>query len=330
MGFSYASLLPVIIICLIFVALIIYKVYSNIYKKKINKKLEANESMAHVSMLPSESIGKVLVIIGLSIFTFSTISMLSDISSELHNNQNNINNTIINLQYEITDLKNQLKEQNSVFSEFDYEYGKVDTTNHTVDITFRCIPKTTGADTSVSITMGNENINLKKTADGRYTGTKAFPLFEPNCGNIFASITTNGITTTHVVSENEHIPLYQNFMPQLHGTMLIDNEKQKNNKYNITGTYLNDAKGDINNVKLIFCVNGKEIERIDISEYSTSIDKTFDSGKNDQFDIYAEGTDEYGYTHKQLILSIYDDEEPDYKLGNYTVSDKNGNILYEE
>ncbi|MBR6646383.1 MAG: hypothetical protein IKL09_02570 [Clostridia bacterium] len=94
MGFSYASLLPVIIICLIFVALIIYKVYSNIYRKKINKKLEANESMAHVSMLPSESIGKVLVIIGLSIFTFSTISMLSDISSELHNNQNNINNTI--------------------------------------------------------------------------------------------------------------------------------------------------------------------------------------------------------------------------------------------
>lgn len=328
MGFSYASLLPVIVICLILVALIIYKVYSNIYKKTINKKLEENESMAHVSMLPSESIGKVLVIIGLSIFAFSILSMLSDISSELHNNQNNINHTINNLQYEITDLKNQLKEQNSVFSEFDYEYGKVDTTNHTVDITFRCIPKTTGADTSVSFIIRNESINLEKSADGRYTGTMKLSVFDPNYEDILVSITTNGITTSHIVSDMLYYPLYQSFMPQLHGTMLIDNEKQKNNKYNITGTYLNNAKGDINNVKLIFCVNGKEVERIDISEYSTSIDKTFNSGKNDQFDIYAEGTDEYGYTHKQLVLSIYDDEEPDYKLGNYTIYDQNGNIVH--
>ena len=61
------------IICLIVVAVIIFAVYSSIYKKKINKKLEQNESTAHVSMMPTESIGKIILIVGGVLFAISVM-----------------------------------------------------------------------------------------------------------------------------------------------------------------------------------------------------------------------------------------------------------------
>ena len=164
------SIIIFYIIFLIVVAVIIFAVYSSIYKKKINKKLEQNESTAHVSMLPTESIGKIILIVGGVIFAISVMSMLSTISANVQNTQNNLNNTITSLQCEIRELKDMVEEQNSEFIMFECEIGEIDNANHTVNTMFRCIPKKSGEDTKIRITVGKDTITLEKNADGIFKG----------------------------------------------------------------------------------------------------------------------------------------------------------------
>lgn len=321
--------LPVIIIGLIVIALIIYAVYSSIYKKKINKKLEGNESTAHVSMASTESIGRIILIVGAIIFAISTLSMLSNISENVCDTQINMNNTINSLRSEITDLKEQLEEQNSVFVEFMYEYGEVDTENHTVELKFECIPKTAGEDTAIVLTLGNESAELKKDSDGRYKGTGDFSIFFPYCSNLLASITTNDVTTFYDISDGFSGTLFSDFIGLYCAELHLDGVKYDVNEFTVTGVYEDWAKGDFYNQKLIFCVNGEDVKEIEINGDMFEINESVPiNDYNDIIDIYVEATDKYGYIHRQMILNqvIYSGES----MEEYIVMDKNRNILYRE
>ncbi len=319
-----------IIVCLIIIALIVYAVYSSIYRKRINKKLEDNESTAHVSMVSTESIGRIILIVGAVIFAISTLSMLSTISASVQNTQNNLNNTINSLRYEITDLKEQLEEQNSAFVEFALEYGEVDTENHTVEVAFDCILRTAGEDTSVVIKMGNTSVELKKSFDGRYKGTGWLPIFDPNCSNVYASVTTNDITTSHIISDDSYNPLFMEFMGYFGSEMHIWEEEYEKDKYTLNAEYIKQTKGEINDVQLIFCINDREVKRIDIVEHITEINESFDVNAPDESCvIYAEGTDRYGYIHRRAVSYLIN-ENGYFDFSDYTVMDKNRNILYSE
>ncbi len=318
-----------IIVCLIVIALIVFLVYSSIYKKKINRKLEQNESTAHVSMASTESIGRIILIVGAVIFAISTLSMLSNISAGVQNTQNDLNNTINSLRYKITDLKEQLEEQNSVFVDFIYEYGEVDTENHNVELKFECIPKTAGEDTVIVLTLGNESVELKKNSDGRYRGTVGVNIFDRSCSSVYASITTNGITTSHLV-DDFYGAFFSDFMGYFGAEMHVWEEEYKNGKYFINAEYLNHSKGEINDVQLIFCINDKEVKRIDITEHITEINESFDVNSTDEsIVIYAEGIDKYGYIHR-LAVSYLINENEYFDFTEYIVMDKKRNILYSE
>lgn len=318
-----------IIVCFIIIALVVYAVYSLIYRKKINKKLEEHESTAHVSMASTESIGRIILIVGAIIFAISVMSMLSNISADVQNTQNNLNNTINSLRYEITDLKEQLEEQNSVFVDFIYEYGEVDTENHTVELKFECIPRTVGEDTSIVLTIGNESVELKRSSDGRYRGAAWVHIFDGDCSSVYASITTNGITTSHLIDEF-YGAFFTDFMVYFDAEMHIWEEEYEKGKYTINAEYFNHAKGEINDVQLIFCINDKEVKRIDINERITEIDESFDVNAPDEsVAIYAEGTDRYGYIHRRAVSYLINENEY-FDFAEYVVMDKNRNILYSE
>ena len=69
-----------ILIVLLIVLSIAFLVYFNIYKKRINRSLEQNESTAHISMISTETVGRAVVIIGVVYFAISTMNQLSDIA----------------------------------------------------------------------------------------------------------------------------------------------------------------------------------------------------------------------------------------------------------
>ena len=54
-----------------------YLVYSNVYQKKINKRLKRNESMTHISMVSAENVGKTLMLVGTIIIFILIMAKLS-------------------------------------------------------------------------------------------------------------------------------------------------------------------------------------------------------------------------------------------------------------
>ena len=327
------------IICLIVIAVLIFAVYSSIYKKKINKKLKQNESTAHVSMMPTESIGKIILIVGGVIFVISVMSMLSTISANVQNTQNNLNNTIASLQCEIRELKDMVEEQNSEFITFECELGEIDNVNHTVNTMFRCIPKTSGEDTKIRITVGRDTITLEKKADGIFTGEKPLPMFDDSYSRISASIETNGVTSSMWIMENDYYFLSDVCLPQL-GYLESCNFDFDKKGFSVNGTYydwgVSDYSGDImckvseeiEDVKLVFSVNNKVIKEIEVSDGITHIDEKFSAKSGDMVEIFAVGADSYGYTHKRLLLETDSEGSQSWSEAD-SIYDKNGNFLNE-
>ena len=177
------AVIPLLIVCLIIIALIIYAVYSSIYKKKINKRLETHESTAHVSMASTESFGKGILTIGAIVVSIVTIYMHSNTSTKIDDMKKKLNQvyrSIDSLKYEISELQDQLQEQiseqNSAFLTFDCELGEVDNVNHTVEAFFSCVPKMSGNDTLISVTIEKNTITLEKNNNGTYsTSLRAKP-----------------------------------------------------------------------------------------------------------------------------------------------------------
>lgn len=334
------SIIIFYIIFLIVVAVIIFAVYSSIYKKKINKKLEQNESTAHVSMLPTESIGKIILIVGGVIFAISVMSMLSTISANVQNTQNNLNNTITSLQCEIRELKDMVEEQNSEFIMFECEIGEIDNANHTVNTMFRCIPKKSGEDTKIRITVGKDTITLEKNADGIFTGEKPLPMFDNSYSEVCASIETNGVTSSMWIMENDYYFLSDVCLPQLKNLQGLNYNFSKNS-FSLSGTYYNgeisNYSGDIitdkrmdelNDIKVIFSVNGEIVKEIEITELFTDINEKIPAKTGDSVIVEAVGTDKYGYTHKRLLLETDSEGSQSWSEAD-NIYDKNGNLLNE-
>ncbi len=327
-----------IIVCLIVIALIVFVVYSSIYKKKINKKLEQNESTAHVSMMSTESIGKIILIVGGIIFAISVMSMLSTISANVQNTQNNLNNTITSLQCEISELKDMVEEQNSEFIMFECELGEIDNVNHTVNTMFRCIPKTSGEDTKIRITIGSNTITLEKNADGIFTGEKPLPMFDDGYSKVCASIETNGVTSSMWIMENDYYFLSNVCLPQLGNFNGLNFDFGKNG-FSLNGTYydsrISDYSGDIitdkrmdelKDIKVIFSVNNEIVREIEITDVFKDIDEKIPAKSGDTVIVEAVGTDSYGYTHKRLLLETETEGSQSWSEAD-NIYDKDGNLL---
>ncbi len=332
--------IPLSIICLIIIALIIFAVYSLIYKSKINKKLQNNESTAHVSMVSTASLGKGILTIGFIIVSISVISMLSELSSDIYNVQNNLNNKINSLMYEISALKNQLQEQASEFTMFESQLGKVDNVNHTVEAIFRCIPKTSGNDTSISVTIGKNSVILEKASDGIYSGKTDLPLFEA-INETYVSITTNGTTTSSELYLDFYSIPHEDCLPHLWVDLEGEEFGFKNNKFYIKGIYWSEhqeimddenyieSKIGIKDEKLIFKINGKIEKEISITKKFNELSEEFSVKSGDKVEIISQGTDCYGYIHQRVLLGT-EKNDSWYEEGTDSIFDSNGKLLYSE
>ncbi len=321
------NILGPMIICFSIIALIVFAIYYLIYKNKINKRLQSHESTAHISMVSGESAGKIMFAVVTIVFFISIVCMLAKISSNIDSYYNYLREEILYLRHDVSKLESQIDEQNSLFTMFECNFGKVDNVNHTVEAIFKCIPKTSGNDTSISVTIGNNSTTLEKNNEGIYTGKATLPMFDHIDDIIYASITTNDITTGASISNEIYTPLYTNCLPDLYGDMEEDNFEFKNNKFYINGNYYNQKDDDIKDIKLIFKINGKTEKEIAITEDLTNISEEFPAQIGNKVEIIAQGTDNYGYIHQILILGTTDNNSWS-EASIDTISDSKGNILY--
>ncbi len=331
-----STLLITIMIIIIVIGVVVFLIYYSVYKRNINKALEGKTSAAHNPMVPVESIGKVIMIIGIIAFAINIMSQLSAISADISNTNNNLDNYIIGLHNRINQLEEALEEMQTEaanpLSSLECEVlDKVDTQKHTVDVYISCAPKEYTKNTEISIKIGNNVIKLKNT-NGLFTGTGAISLFECLPDTATVNITENGVTKTSEATGAPSYYLYQKVLPRILDICSLDTAIE-NTTFKYDGVTSEIFMEDFSDVKVTYYINDNvtEIQSVTSNNLSIKGERTLNQGES--FKAIIEGKDNYGYIHKSVLFEIHCDgaglsEYVYLNIENDNIFDGNGNLLY--
>ena len=300
-----------------------------VYKSHVemNKKLQDSESTVHLSTPSGEGVGKVLSVIVVVIFMFSAMSGITGIRDDIEEHETYMQNRIASLEWKIDELESKLKKQDSIISDFEYNLGKVDSIEHTVETTFSCILKSESFDTTVLLRISDKIINLEKGRDGIYESVQRLSIFK-DYGEISVSVTTNGITTTENLDDYiVDTPFCYSLLPHLMDINALEHS-YGDKSFTTEGTYYVELIEEFSDIKMIFSVNDKIVDSIQINTAETKIDKEIAIESGDKVDDYVEGTDKYGYIHRfhSISRSL---EDPGTVYPYEIIMDSEGNVLFD-
>ena len=218
-----------------------------------------------------------------------------------------------------SNVDEQLKEEASLLSGFEVEYGEINLEDHTIDVTVKLVPKLISGDMKLSVSINGRSTDLTKTGSV-FTGTIPVDIYNVD-ELMFMSIETEAGIQTQYLSGIQVAYLWETRIPSLYYCDLSGDAIFGAGKYILTGML------DINcspveqtlNVRfekfvLVTELNGKEINREDISRDVLN-DQTYPHGvyfrdgytmeckavEGDELSIYLEATDSLGYLHRMLI-----------------------------
>ena len=263
----------------------------------------------------------IVIVIGIALcFAFVKIN---DLELRIRNLQGYMNSSISMLDNSVnsiySNVDEQLKEEASLLSGFEVEYGEIDLNDHTIDVTVKLVPKLISEDMKISVSINGRNADLTKTGSA-FTGTIPVDIYNMD-ELMFMSIETEAGIQTQFLSEIQVAYLWETRIPSLYYCDLSGDAIFGTGKYILTGML------DINcspveqtpNVRfekfvLVTELNGKEINREDISQDVLN-DQTYPHGvyfrgdyameceavEGDELSIYLEATDSLGYLHRMLI-----------------------------
>lgn len=278
-----------------------------------------------------------ICIIVLGVFLSGSLWKIFDLSeyiSDMEQNHayemENFRNQIDSIYYNVDE---QIKKEASLLSYIDCQYGELNPKNHTVKMTFTAIPKTVTEETTLSIKIGKDEIEMQKSGN-KFTGEYDAYVFRTDEDKELIPILT---IKTGDKSENEYLEdietkyLYQRYL----GTFIADGSNfntihkkvvdNGNNYYEfqIQANFLfyyatDDEKPDFQKLYILTVVNDQLLETKDVTyavdEYGTYNDTmTFNYAVNsdDQVSAYAVLQDEYGCYHSvQLYNYSFEGSEP--------------------
>lgn len=85
----------------------------------------------------------------------------------------------------------------------------------------------------------------------------------------------------------------------------------------------------MSDIKLFFVIDDSVVKTLDNEGQVININETFELSNNSIIKLVAEGTDQYGYTHKKVLYAFSANITADYGyLDSDTIIDKDGNVLY--
>lgn len=274
------------------------------YRIMINRKLKQQESEAHVPMASTESVFKIVVIIGVLVMYSSLNSKLMDLRSELRDTKSALSDKIYALQYELKEMKEAAKKEASMVSGIYYDFGEVDAKEHTAEIKFFVSPKSYSEETEVSVVFRGEKIPLTNDKGGRFTGSTIVSIFEDVHEKCLINITEGGVTKTEVWENAPQGSLWFNCLPVLAvggrgGSQMSTNSLRLEYEYELFPEYADSFR----NLTLYVKKGGTIVDELDFVNGRVSIEQSYSVKKGEKgetIEFYIKGVDEYGYIHEKL------------------------------
>ncbi len=244
--------------------------------------------------------------------------------------------------YQTVDEK--LREEASLLSLVEAEYGEFDLENHTIDVKVKLVPKLISEEMKVQVSINGHNTELSRTGNN-FVGTIPVDIY--NVGEqILMTIETAAGTQTQYLSEIQVEYLWGDRIPSLYYSDITGQATFAEGKYTLNG-HINincsptaqtpDVKFE--NFMLVTELNGKQINKEDITSdvlnyeaypngvyWYDTYQMECDAMEGDELGIYLEATDSLGYLHRMLLhhWKVLDGATAEAVDGSEYIYDPNG------
>ena len=242
----------------------------------------------------------------------------------------------------------KLREEASLLSLVEAEYGEFDLENHTIDVTVKLVPKLISEEMKVQVSINGRTAELSRTGNS-FTGTVPVDIY--NIGELMLlTIDTAAGTQTQYLREIQVEYLWAERIPSLYYCDISGNATFADGKYTLNGHIdINCSPvADTPDVKfekfvLVTELNGKEINREDITEevlnyeaYPNGVywydeyNMECEAVEGDELGIYLEAADSLGYLHRMLLhhWKVLDGATAEAVDGSEYIYDPNGNQIF--
>ena len=248
---------------------------------------------------------------------------INDLELRIRNLQGYMNSSISMLENSVnsiyTNVDQQLKEEASLLSGVEAEYGEINLDDHTIDVTVKLVPKLISEDMKVSISINGRSADLSK-AGSAFTGTIPVDIY--NLGELMLmSIETAAGTQTQYLPEIQVEYLWSERIPSLYYCDISGQGSFTEGKYSFDGHIdINcspiEQTPNVSFEKFVLMTerNGTEINREDITEdvlnyeayphgvyWRDEYKMECEAIEGDDVRIYMEATDSLGYLHRMLV-----------------------------
>ena len=254
--------------------------------------------------------------------------------------------TDVNEIYQNVDEK--LREEASLLSLVEAEYGEFHPENYTIDVTVKLVPKLISDDMKVQVSINDRNTELSQSGNN-FTGTIPVDIY--NVGEqMLMTIETDAGIQTQYLSDIQVEYLWGGIIPSLYYCDISGDETFEDGKYTLNGhldincspvTDTPDVKFE--KFVLVTELSGKEIKREDITEEVLNYDSyshgvywrseynmECEAVEGDELGIYLEATDSLGYLHRMLLhhWKVLDGATAEAVDGSEYIYDPNGNQIF--
>ena len=242
----------------------------------------------------------------------------------------------------------KLREEASLLSSVEAEYGEFDLENHTIDLTVKLVPKLISEEMKVQVSINGRNTELSRTGNN-FVGTIPVDIY--NVGEqILMTIETAAGTQTQYLSEIQVEYLWGDRIPSLYYSDITGQATFAERKYTLNG-HINincsptaqtpDVKFE--NFMLVTELNGKQINKEDITSdvlnyeaYPNGVywydeyNMECEAVEGDELGIYLEAADSLGYLHRMLLhhWKVLDGVTAEAVDGSEYIYDPNGNQIF--
>ena len=252
----------------------------------------------------------------------------------------------VNAIYQNVDEK--LREDASLLSLVEAEYGEFHPEDYTIDVTVKLVPKLISDNMKVQVSINGRSEQLSRTGND-FNGTIPVDIY--NMGEqILMTIETAAGTQTQYLSEIQVEYLWGGVIPSLYYCDISGDETFEDGKYTLNGHLDINCSSvtDTPDVKfekyvLVTELNGKEIKREDITEevlnyesyphgvyWRSEYNMECEAVEGDELGIYLEATDSLGYLHRMLLhhWKVLDGATAEAVDGSEYIYDPNGNQIF--
>ena len=254
--------------------------------------------------------------------------------------------TDVNEIYQNVDEK--LREEASLLSLVEAEYGEFHPEDFTIDVTVKLVPKLISDDMKVQVSINGRNTALSRSGNN-FTGTIPVDIYNVGEQMLMTIETTAGIQTQYL-SDIQVEYLWGGIIPSLYYCDISGDETFENGKYTLNGhldincspvTDTPDVKFE--KFVLVTELNGKEIQREDITEevlnyesyphgvyWRSEYNMECEAVEGDELGIFLEATDSLGYLHRMLLhhWKVLDGATAEAVDGSEYIYDPNGNQIF--